>query len=172
MAETEGLRPHYERYSLLSVPETIQGLFGLEGKGLEKELGLPEVDRVVSFVVDGLGYHKLESLREAGLVDLSPFIDGGVYIPLTSVFPPTTTTALASIASGLSPIVHGIVGYKLFLQDPGAVVNMIKLAAPGAADNSLEKVGIKPEKLLPFPTLYQRLANAGVPTPCSCQNTS
>ncbi len=161
--ETGGLRPHYERYSLLSVPNTIEELFGGE-QGLAGELGLRPADKVVSLLVDGLGYRKLEELVAEGRVSLSPFLDSGVYIPLTSVFPPTTTTSLASLSTGASPLVHGVLGYTLFLQDPGAVVNMIKLAAPGAQADSLQKVGIKPEEFVPVPTLYRRLEALGVPT--------
>lgn len=165
LADTGGHRPHYERYCLLAIPATIQELFGLDrGQGLKGELGLPEADKVVQILVDGLGYLQLEALRAAGLVDLSPFTEDGEYLPLTSVFPPTTTTALASLSTGRSPIVHGVLGYKLFLQDPGAVVNVIKLATPGAGDNSLEKLGIKAEDLLPIPTFYRNLADAGVGT--------
>lgn len=165
VTDTGGHRPHYERYCLPTISATIQELFGLaRGQGLKGELGLPGADKVVQIIVDGLGYLQLEALRAAGLVDLSPFIEDGEYLPLTSVFPPTTTTALASLSTGRSPVVHGVLGYKLFLQDPGAVVNVIKLATPGAGDNSLEKLGIKAEHLLPIPTLYRNLSEVGVGT--------
>ena len=162
--ETAGLRPHYERYCLPAVSRTIEELFGMEAGGLGKELGLGPADKVVSFVLDGLGYLKLESLRKQRVVDLTLFQERGVYIPLTSVFPPTTTTALASLSTGASPLLHGVVGYTLFLQDPGAVVNMIKLATPGAASDALQKLGIKVERFLPVSTLYRRLEGQGVPT--------
>ncbi|MCD5408215.1 alkaline phosphatase family protein [Candidatus Bipolaricaulota bacterium] len=162
--ETGGLRPHYERYSLLSVPHTIEELLGGEEGGLAQELGLRPADKVVGLLLDGLGYRKLEELAGEGKVSLSPFLDSGAYIPLTSVFPPTTTTALASLSTGASPLVHGVLGYTLFLQDPGAVVNMIKLAAPGAQADSLQKVGIKPEEFVPVPSLYRRLEALGVST--------
>lgn len=162
--DTGGLRPHYERYSLLAVPHTVEELLGGEEGGLAGELGLRPTDKLVSFLLDGLGYRKLEELVTEGRVSLSPFLDSGTYIPLTSVFPPTTTTALASLSTGASPLVHGVLGYTLFLQDPGAVVNMIKLAAPGAQADSLQKVGIKPEEFVPVPSLYRRLEALGVPT--------
>lgn len=162
--DTGGLRPHYERYSLLSVPHTIEELLGGEGGGLAQELRLRPAKKVVSFILDGLGYLKLERLAQEGRVDLTPFREAGVYIPLTSVFPPTTTTALASLSTGASPLVHGVLGYTLFLQDPGALVNMIKLAVPGAQADSLQKVGMKPEEFIPVPTLYRRLETIGVPT--------
>ncbi len=164
--DTGGHRPHYERYSLLAVPATIESLFGLSTRGpsLKEELALPETEIVVSVIVDGLGYHSLEALRAKKVADLTPFLDGGSYLPLTSVFPSTTTAALASLATGLSPIAHGVLGYKLFRSDVGSVVDMIRLTTPGGRDNALEKLGIQPEQVLTSTTLYQRLAAAGVVT--------
>lgn len=166
LEDTDGQRPHYERYSLLSVPATIESLFGLSTTGptLKEELGLPRSEVVMSVIVDGLGYHSLEALRERGIADLGPFRDGGSYLPLTSVFPSTTTAALASLSTGLSPIAHGVLGYKLFRSDVGSVVDMIRLTTPGGRENALEKLGIQPEQILASTTLYQRLAAAGVAT--------
>lgn len=164
--DTRGLRPHYERYSLLAVADTILDLLGAPhgGRSLVEELGLKRSEKVLSIIVDGLGYLKLEELKEAGVVDLGPLSERGIYIPLTSVFPPTTTTALASLSTGRSPIVHGVLGYKLFLPEVGAVVNMIKLAAPGAPNDSIKDVGVNLEEFVPVPTLYERLKEAGVKT--------
>ena len=163
-ADTAGRRPHYERYSLAAVAATTLELLGAGGRdgSLMEELSLEPADKVVSFVVDGLGYLKLEELRGEGVVDLSPFLEAGVYIPLTSVFPPTTTTALTTLSTGRSPIVHGILGYKLFLQEVGAVVNMIKLAAPGAPNDSIKNVGVEIGKLVGISTIYELLARSGV----------
>lgn len=164
--ETGGRRPHYERYSLLAVPATIETLFGLPtpGPSLQEELGLPAAEVVVSVIVDGLGYRSLEALRERGAVDLTPFLDGGSYLPLTSVFPSTTTAALSSLATGASPIRHGVLGYKLFRPEVGSIVDMIRLATPGGRDNALEKLGLPPEQILAGSTLYERLTAAGVAT--------
>ncbi|MCX7750806.1 MAG: alkaline phosphatase family protein [Candidatus Bipolaricaulota bacterium] len=163
--DTDGARPHYERYSLLAVPATIEACFGLppSGPSLVEELGLRPAELVVSVVVDGLGYQALESLRAQGKVDLGPF-RGGAYLPLTSVFPSTTTAALATLSTGATPIVHGVLGYKLFRPEVGSVVDMIRLATPGGRENGLEKLGLPPEGLLPCPTLYSRLGAAGVGT--------
>ncbi len=166
LEETRGERPHYERYALTVVPGTVEEAFGLQphGPSLKGELGLPQADVVLCVLIDGVGYKRLEGLRTAGLVDLSPFAHSGSYIPLTSVFPTTTTTALSTLSTGLSPIRHGVLGYKLFIPEVGAVVDMIRLSVPGGKENAIEKLGLNPEALLPGPTLYQRLANAGIPT--------
>lgn len=164
--DTGGHRPHYERYSLLAVPATIEALFGLPptGPSLQSELGVPCSEVVLSVIVDGLGYHSLESLRERGIVDLRPFLGDGAYLPITSVFPSTTTAALASLSTGLSPIAHGVLGYKLFRTEVGSVVDMIRLTTPGGRDDGLEKLGFRPEQMFTSSTLYQRLAGAGVAT--------
>ncbi|MFN3347073.1 MAG: alkaline phosphatase family protein, partial [Candidatus Bipolaricaulaceae bacterium] len=166
VADTGGTRPHYERYCIASVPPTIEELFGLRPTrpGLREELGLPGAESVVSVVLDGVGYRRLELLRAEGVVDVQPFMEDGVYLPLTSVFPTTTTAALSTLSSGESPAVHGVLGYRLFRPELGAVVDMIKLALPGGRENALEKLGLEPEKILPVPTLYQRLSMAGIPT--------
>lgn len=164
--ETRGERPHYERYSIASVPHTIEELFGLRPPrpGLREELGLSQTQAVVSVILDGVGYKKLEILRAEGAVELGPFLEGGVYVPLTSVFPTTTTAALSTLSTGESPIVHGVLGYKLFRPELGSVVDMIKLSPPGGREDSLEKLGLSPEKILSVPTLYQRLSAYSIPT--------
>ncbi len=161
--DTGGLRPHYERYSLLGVVGTIAELFGAEpwGPSLFEELGLRPAEKVVSFIVDGLGYLKLEELAGKGLVDLSRFQS---YMPITSVFPPTTTTALTSLSTGVSPIAHGVLGYRLYLPEVGAVVNMIKLSTPGGPNESAKNAGLELERFVEVPTLYERLGEVGVKT--------
>ncbi len=162
--ETNAQRPHYERYSLLAVPRTMEQLAGLDApEGLADELGLPRKGRVVLFIVDGLGYHKLQSLLENKELSFCSRISSSTLIPLTSVFPPTTTTALTSLATGASPATHGVLGYTMFLQDPGSVVNMIHLAPPGAQSGALSKIGVSPASMLPVQTVYQRMAASGVP---------
>ncbi len=163
---TDGRRPHYERYSLLALPATIEDLFGLPSAGpsLREELGLPRAEVVLNVIVDGLGFHALEGLRSQGAVDLAPFLPKGRYLPLTSVFPSTTTAALASLSTGVSPIVHGVLGYKLFRSDVGAVVDMIRLTVPGGREAGLEKLGVSLEQIVTVPTMYTRLAAAGVAT--------
>ncbi len=162
--DTRGIRPHYERYSLLSAARTFEELLGGESGGLAEELGLNRAEKVVTFLMDGVGLERLEALRREGVVDLSRFSEDGAYIPLTSVFPSTTTTALTSLSTGASPLAHGVLGYTLFLGEVGAIVNMIKLAPPGAPSDSLEKLGVELATFVPVSTVYQRLEAIGVPS--------
>lgn len=83
-----------------------------------------EARQVVLLVLDGLGWEQMLEHRERipALVSL----DGG---PITTVAPTTTATALSSIATGLTPGEHGIVGYRTVLG--GEVVNMLRWTAGG-----------------------------------------
>ena len=104
----------------------------------------------VVVVFDGLGSAQLDH-QEAGPLARARFAD------LDTVFPATTTVALASLATGLSPSQHGLLGYQLWLPQTDTVVNTIKWTtlwgAPIAYDTS---------RLLPSPNLWERLADAGV----------
>ena len=74
---------------------------------------------IVVLVLDGLGWEQLQSRRSIAqtLAALSA-------VPITSVAPSTTATALTSITTGLTPGEHGIVGYRAELG--GRVVNMLR----------------------------------------------
>ena len=64
--------------------------------------------QVVLLVLDGLGWEQLQ--QRAALAPVLAGMEGG---PVTSVAPTTTSTALTSISTGLSPAGHGVVGYRL-----------------------------------------------------------
>ncbi|MGH9032991.1 MAG: alkaline phosphatase family protein, partial [Acidimicrobiia bacterium] len=75
-------------------------------------------DAVVLLVVDGLGWdaigsHRSEMPELAGL-------DGG---PITTVVPSTTASALTSLATGLAPSQHGLVGFRMRVD--GTVLNVL-----------------------------------------------
>jgi predicted AlkP superfamily pyrophosphatase or phosphodiesterase len=84
---------------------------------------MPEAVRgaksVVLLVLDGLGANEVESrpeiLRELAAMD-------GTQI--TTVVPSTTSTALTSIATGLAPAQHGILGFRMLVDDD--VLNVLR----------------------------------------------
>lgn len=63
---------------------------------------------VVLLVLDGLGWEALR-LHPGRLPTLCGF-EGG---PITTVVPSTTSAALTSIACGVSPAAHGVLGYRI-----------------------------------------------------------
>ena len=77
-----------------------------------------EARQVVLLVLDGLGWDQLQSHREHAPTIAS--LTGG---RITTVAPTTTATALSSIATGLTPGEHGLVGYRMVLG--GEVMNVL-----------------------------------------------
>ena len=82
-----------------------------------------EADQVVLLVLDGLGWEQLESRRH-----LAPALSAMTGGPISSVVPSTTATALTSIATGLTPGEHGVVGYRLAVD--GEVLNVLRWSTP------------------------------------------
>lgn len=86
--------------------------------------GLAACRQVVVLVLDGLGWDQLT--EHASLAPTLTAMTGG---PICTVAPTTTATALASIATGLTPGEHGLVGYRMLLG--GEVVNVLRWTAHG-----------------------------------------
>lgn len=86
---------------------------------------LSDAEQIVLLVVDGLGW---DQLRDHAHV--APTIAGLDGRAITTVAPTTTATALTSIATGLTPGEHGVIGYRVVLA--GEVVNMLRWTHDGA----------------------------------------
>jgi len=83
--------------------------------------------QVVLLVLDGLGWKQLQD--RPGLAPTLTAMEGG---PLTTVAPSTTAAALSSITIGAPPAAHGIVGYRLRVDDD-AILNVLRWKT-GAGD--------------------------------------
>ena len=70
-------------------------------------------------MLDGLGWEQLQEHRD--LLPTLTAMEGG---PITTVAPTTTATALSSIATGLTPAEHGLLGYRMLLG--GEVINVLR----------------------------------------------
>jgi hypothetical protein len=78
---------------------------------------------VVLLVLDGFGWQAVDAGR-ARLPVLGS-LEGG---PITTVVPSTTAAALTSIASGMPPARHGLVGYRMLLG--GQVLDVLRWKVP------------------------------------------
>lgn len=96
--------------------------------------------RVVLLLLDGLGWNQLRA-HATYMPTLSSFSGG----PITSVTPTTTATALTSLATGLSPGEHGLIGYRV---DMGStVMNVLRW---GDENGDLRRT-FPPERTQPCP---------------------
>lgn len=78
-----------------------------------------DADQVVLLVVDGLGWNQL-----AARTALAPTLGSATGVPITSVAPTTTAAGLTSIATGVPPGEHGLVGYKI--REAGETLNVLR----------------------------------------------
>lgn len=99
---------------------------------------LRDVTAVVVFVLDGLGWQMVEEHR--GLMPNLAAMTGG---PITTTAPSTTSVALTSIATGMPPSRHGIVGYRMRVG--GEVLNVLRWPA---SERSPDPARVQPQ--LPF----------------------
>lgn len=83
----------------------------------------------VLLVLDGLGWEQLQARRS-----LAPFLSSMVGGPITSVVPTTTATALTSIATGMPPAVHEVVGYRVRIEGD-EVLNVLRWRTPSGDAN-------------------------------------
>ncbi len=123
---------------------------GMSVPGFADTLGLGPAERAAVLLVDGLG---LDLLREHA--DAAPFLaaaaEASRWRTLTAGFPSTTASSLGSLGTGLPPGEHGLVGYTFALPGQQHVLNCLRWDP--AAD---------PYEVQPLPTLFERLAEAGV----------
>ena len=105
------LDPTLPQYSGGCIASIIPSLLGPRGTD-SVPAWMPKVvegaNQVVLLVVDGLGWHQLQSnIAHAPTIST---MHGGF---ITTVAPSTTVTALTSIATGLTPGEHGLMGYRM-----------------------------------------------------------
>ncbi|MFN8017873.1 MAG: alkaline phosphatase family protein [Acidimicrobiales bacterium] len=105
-----------------------------------------EAPQVVVLVLDGIGWEQLQARRE-----LAPTLCSLAGGPVTSVSPTTTATALTSIATGLAPGEHGVMGYRVAVDHD--VLNILRWSTPsGDARTRIDPCSFQPNE----PFCHQR----------------
>ncbi len=175
--ENELVYPNNDGLSLENIPHTIARLLGapLPGNspldeavwGGEKP---PEnISRVVVFLTDGLGYKWLLEMMDEDddlRADVGEVSEGRGPVPLTSVSPSTTVSALATLWTGANPAAHGIMGTVMYLHELSVLGNMLGFnpATGKHPPGALAAWGLDPQKLVPTPGLAAMFAESGVST--------
>ena len=83
---------------------------------------------------------------------------------LTTVAPTTTATALSSIATGLTPGEHGLIGYRMYVQ--GEVINVLRWVAAGGD----RRRSLPPREVQPFAAFLG--ADVPVISPAELEHTA
>ncbi len=103
-------------------------------------------EQVVLLVLDGLGWEQLRSRPH-----LAPTLAGadGSERPITSVAPTTTACALTSITTGRPPSDHGLLGYRLALDDQ--ILNVLRWTLGSGAARDVRR-DVPARRLQPYPS--------------------
>lgn len=162
---TAPVLPAWDGGSIANLAASVLAAFGVEPPSPPLRLDLLPPDAldapggVALLVLDALGFGQLQAALAAGcapnLARLAESTPGGPR-RLTSVFPSTTTAALNSLATALPPAAHGILGHMLWLEEIGAVVNMLTFRPVGS------RVALSERVVRRVATVYERLREVGV----------
>jgi hypothetical protein len=166
----DAVYPAYDGLSLLNLPTSLCRWLGAPDL-LHPPLELDELNRIsegvrqiVVALIDAVSYERFRQWIDEAALELHPGADNSILVPLTSIVPSTTSTALTTLWTGRSPAEHGVLGYELFLKEYGLVANMIT-HAPMIFEGSaglLYRAGFQPENFLPVPTLGPHLEDSGI----------
>ena len=120
--------PDYQGGSIVNLMASLQaGLGGGEHDYAPLRLLSPDRVRghrqVLLLVIDGLGFNYLQAHPEAAC--LHQHLLGAV----TSVFPPTTASAIPTFLTGNAPKQHGLTGWHMYFRELGSVLAVL----PGRA---------------------------------------
>jgi len=158
------IKPSYCKASICEIAGTILKLFNIKSsfRFLSEDVFdysvIGEVEKLLLIILDSLGYTFSLSFKDV-------YEKAKFSTILTSTAPSTTSTAIASIFYGLTPLEHGILGYHMYLERLGTVVNILKFTPIlNPSRDSLLDYGVSYETLIPHETLFQILVENGVKT--------
>jgi hypothetical protein len=142
--------PAYEDRSLGDVLPAVALALGVDAGLPATSLRLPEAQKYVVFLVDGLGYELLRDHPEE-----APYLHSLLagQAPATVGVPSTTATSLTSLGTALTPGTHGVVGFTSRIPGTDDLLNALLWSAK-----------VDPVEWQPHPTAFARLAAAGVST--------
>jgi hypothetical protein len=149
----------YGHRTLADLMPSVLAALGLEG--FANPMGIEPLRAACVFIVDGLGQEDV--LEHA---DAAPFLAEAARAndPLSAGFPATTVASLGSLATGVPPGEHGLVGYTVPIDGhDDRPMNLLLWELYGhGPDPAVPLVDVfPPEGFQPVPTLFERAAAIG-----------
>ena len=152
--------PPLPRYGEASLADLLPSLLAaLDVPGFANPLGVEPLRRACLLVVDGLGWELLLANRRVAPV-LAAAAERGR--PVTTGFPSTTSTSLASIGTGLPPGRHGLVGYTMVLPGMERAFNCLRWSPYGLGGTKDLRDRFVPERVQPEPTAFEVAVADGI----------
>ncbi len=157
---------HYPDYQGGSIVNLMQSLIAARGQRRAASRPYPEAKllpasalaaarHVVLLVIDGLGDDWLQ--RQSPQGPLAAHRLGA----LTSVFPPTTASAITSYLTGDAPQQHAMTGWYMWLGELGAVLAVLP-GKPRHGGSGYDKAGIDPRQLFGHRSVFSALSTPSV----------
>ena len=149
-------KPDYHGGSIVNLMRVIGDVCGAS-PGRSPYVPLPEIEerlrnakRIVLLVIDGLG---LELLRHIGR---DTIFEQCLVRSLTSVYPPTTASAVTTYMTGLAPQQHGLTGWFMHFRRLGAVTAVLPFV-PRFGSDSLCRSGVEIGSLIDCPNFFDAI---------------
>ncbi len=139
------VNPDY-RKSVYNIPHSVLSAFG--AKSAAPLTGLtPSRDRLVLILIDALGANLVRRVlgREAGW-----------WQELTSVFPSTTSAAVTTVFTGLSPKEHGVLEWYMRYECTGTIIKTIPFEEMEQKESLIPRCD--PATLFGHETIFQKLS--------------
>ena len=133
--------PDYRGGGIVNLMASLQtGLGGAPHPYPPADLLSPEIvnahRQVVLWVIDGLGFNYLRAHPQAAC--LNAHLAGG----MTSVYPPTTASAITTFLTGDAPQQHGLTGWHMYFRELGSVLSVLpgnpRFGGVGLADAGID----------------------------------
>jgi predicted AlkP superfamily pyrophosphatase or phosphodiesterase len=159
------LKPQYDGHCISNIPETVAKIFHVRSDRTIKDDRLSlyfHAENVVLLLLDGFGTNQLKFARENfGVDSYDQTFSDSLCIPITSVFPSTTSSAMSSLHTGLTPQEHGVIGYSMFISELGTIGQMLRFV-PILGGRSLFDSGLDSRTFLNSKTIHERLTEEGI----------
>jgi len=173
----EFIYPCYESYCFSNIPSAVLYLFGLQKNSpLSKILDKAEITpvnskKVVFFLVDSFGYKQWLEYEDR-YEFLKQFTKKGVVVPMTTVFPSSTSAILTTINSGLTPQEHGLPEWRVYFDELDKIIVTLPFTPLGEeGKDTLLKAGVDPKILFDGKTIYETLLKSKIPSFTFIRNT-
>ena len=158
-AHATGHRPDYHGGGIVNLMASLIRARGGSAEYADLELlpaqAIADARHIVLLVVDGLGADWLQRHEPGGL--LSSHRVGA----MTSVFPPTTATAITSYLTGDAPQQHALTGWHTWMRELGCVMTVLP-GRPRYGGVGYRQAGIDAARLFGNRPVFDRMATRTV----------
>jgi hypothetical protein len=152
------IQPDYDGGSIVNLMTTIARASGDDSgdypplRTLDAAT-LADARTIVLLVVDGLGNRHVDRRPDSTLAHHR-------VAHMTSVFPPTTATAITTFMTGLAPQQHGVTGWHMYLHEIDRIAAILPFRSRQGRQ-PLEKIGARPWQVFGHGSLFDRISITG-----------